>query len=44
MTLAGLAPHLLRFQPLAASSLAAARAEVIALATGITRSASRAIP
>jgi FMN-dependent NADH-azoreductase len=35
MTLAGLVPHLARFRPMAASSLAAARAEVIALAEGI---------
>jgi FMN-dependent NADH-azoreductase len=43
MTLTGLVPHLARFRPLAASSLAAARAEVTALATAGTRSASRAI-
>ncbi|HEY6423101.1 MAG TPA: hypothetical protein VIY28_07605 [Pseudonocardiaceae bacterium] len=43
MTLAGLAPQVARFRPLAASSLAAARAEVTALATGATRSVSRAI-
>lgn len=36
MTKAGLVPHLARFRPLAASSLAAARAEVTALATAIT--------
>ncbi|MFG3237563.1 FMN-dependent NADH-azoreductase [Streptomyces sp. NPDC048157] len=33
MTMAGLAPHLASFRPLAASSLAAARAEVTALAS-----------
>lgn len=42
MTLAALAPHLARFQPLAERSLSAARAEVTALATGITQSAARA--
>jgi FMN-dependent NADH-azoreductase len=39
MTLAALAPHLARFQPLAERSLSAARAEVTELATGITQSA-----
>ncbi|MFG2629062.1 FMN-dependent NADH-azoreductase [Streptomyces sp. NPDC048473] len=38
MTMAGLVPHLARFRPLAASSLAAARAEVTALATAAPRS------
>lgn len=33
LTLAGLVPHLARLRPLAASSLAAARAEVTALAS-----------
>jgi FMN-dependent NADH-azoreductase len=40
MTKAGLVPHLARFRPLAASSLAAARAEVTALATTVTCSTS----
>ncbi len=40
MTKAGLVPHLARFRSLAASSLAAARAEVIALAATDMRSAS----
>lgn len=40
MTLAGLTPHLARFRPLAANSLAAARAEVAALATATIWSAS----
>jgi len=43
MTKAGLVPHLARFRPLAASSLAAARAEVTALATAITCSTSSEI-
>ncbi|MEU6014215.1 NAD(P)H-dependent oxidoreductase [Streptomyces sp. NPDC047515] len=38
MTMAGLVPHLARFRPMAASSLAAARAEVTALATAAPRS------
>jgi FMN-dependent NADH-azoreductase len=42
MTLAGLVPHLARLRPLAASSLAAARAEVTALATAATPVASQA--
>jgi FMN-dependent NADH-azoreductase len=37
MTLAGLVPHLARFRPFAASSLAAARAEVTALATAASQ-------
>ncbi|HEX4099193.1 MAG: hypothetical protein WAN20_13930 [Pseudonocardiaceae bacterium] len=41
MTLAGLVPHLARFRPMAANSLAAVRAEVTALATGATRLLSR---
>jgi FMN-dependent NADH-azoreductase len=43
MTMTGLVPHLARFRPLAASSLAAARAEVSALASGATRSTRRAV-
>ncbi|MGW7486981.1 FMN-dependent NADH-azoreductase [Streptomyces sp. NPDC054786] len=39
MTLAGLVPHLNRCRPLAAASLAAARAKMTALATAATRSA-----
>ncbi|WP_329165999.1 NAD(P)H-dependent oxidoreductase [Streptomyces sp. NBC_01267] len=41
MTLAGLVPHLARFRPLAASSLAAARARVTALAAEVARPAVR---
>lgn len=37
MTLAGLVPHLARFQPLAEGSLAKARSEVIALAAARVR-------
>ncbi|MDQ2708839.1 MAG: NAD(P)H-dependent oxidoreductase [Actinomycetota bacterium] len=44
MTLAGFAPHLARYRPLAANSLAAARAEVTTLATAATRTASPASP
>jgi FMN-dependent NADH-azoreductase len=42
MTLAAFAPHLAHFRPLAAHSMAAAQAEVTALATAATRSTSRA--
>ncbi|MFE7046269.1 FMN-dependent NADH-azoreductase [Streptomyces atratus] len=42
MTLAGLVPHLAHQRPLAANSLAAARAEVTALAATVGRSASGA--
>ncbi|MFB7552312.1 FMN-dependent NADH-azoreductase [Streptomyces sp. NPDC056154] len=43
MTMAGLVPHLARFRPLAESSLAAARAEVTALATAAPRPAMDAV-
>ncbi|MFG2224940.1 hypothetical protein [Streptomyces sp. NPDC048644] len=44
MTLAKLVPHLARFRPPAADSLAAARAEVTALACAPARRADRAAP
>jgi hypothetical protein len=44
LTMVGLVPHLARFRPLADRSLAVVRAEVTALATAATGSASRATP